>query len=543
MSIMPRRNSGLLVTLVLAVAGAAVAGAVLFASSRAGEVDLTTAAFVPGDTAFYVALNTDLSSGQWVRAFDLVKRMGREDPEGDLKDAVEGEGDVDWDDEVVPFLGGNAAFFASGFDWESDTFIGGIVVKAKDTSHALEVILNEVEGTVAEGEYAGIAFHHFEDDGDVFLAIIDKHLVVAPNMASLRAAVDVHNGQAPALSGDPDFIRLRDELTGNFLAFVYVRPDSLIAEAFAEFGLADVEALPTATDASPFAAVVGAAADAFEFQAASVSSGDVPGMLEPRSSRFAPMVPADTMLFATTYGVGPSWADAVAATGEMAAALSSDLWSPYPIDDPDVIAEMEASCEEYPEFCEDVDPFGFPFDPGVVEATVMGFAELLALMDGELAIAAWPGDAQAIDAILLAEVSDEARALELLDEIVAAGMMVPAEPTTIAGNDVRLVEGLVAYGVAGGYLFLGSPGAVEAVLAGVSLPMTGNATYRGAIDQMPTPLGSYLFLNLFSLLRSDAGDAIPDLDAAMRALDGLIINAVSERGVVRVSGVVTIREN
>lgn len=543
MSVMPRRNYGLLVTLVLSVVGAAVAGAVLFASSRADEVDLTSAGFVPANTAIYAALNTDLSSGQWVRAFDLVKRMGRDDPEAELRDSFEAEGDVDWEDDVVPFLGGNAAIFANGFDWEADGFIGGVVIKAKDAGRAVEVILTEAEGTVADGEYAGVAYRHFQDGGDVFVAMVDKHVILTPNAESLRAMIDVHNGDAPALASDADFIQLRDELTGNFLAFVFTRPETLVAAMLSTFGLDEFEGMPTVAGTSPSAAVVGATKDAFEFQAASMATGDVPGVLEPRASRFAPMVPADTLFFVTAYGVGPAWADTVAATGAMIATLGDDLLNPYPMDDPDFAAGMEAYCEEYPELCEDgMGPFASPFDPEAIEQAVTGIAELLQLMDGELSTAAWSGTGQAVEAILLAEVSDDARALELLDELIESSTMMSADRATIAGTDVRVVEGLVAYGVTGGYAFVGSPGSVEAVLRGVSLPMTGNATYRAAVEQMPTGLGSYLYINLFALLRSDAGEAIPELDSALRALDGLIVNAVSERGVVRVSGVLTVRQ-
>lgn len=541
MSVMPRRSYGAVVTLVLAVVGAAVAGAVLFTSSRADEVELTTAELVPVDTAIYAALNTDLSSGQWVRSFDLVKRMGRADPEQALRDSVEEDGDVDWEKDVAPFLGGNAAVFASGIDWEGDGFIGGVVLKAKDTERAVEVIREDVDGPVAEDEYRGVAYALYDDDGDLFVAIIGKHVVLTPNEASLRAVIDVHAGEAAALTSDPDFIRLRDELTGNFLGFVFVRPNVFATAMFEKLGFAGMDISPV-VNTSPMAGVIGATKDAFEFQAASVTAAELPRALEPRSSRFAPMVTADTIFFFTTYGVGPAYADTVAAAGEMLAAFSSDLFEPYPMD-PEFEAEWETFCEEYPEYCEEeADPFASPFDAGTIEQGVTSFAALLRLMDGELAVAAWPDDGDLGGAtVLLAEVSDPAEALTLMDELVESLAMMPADEVTVGGVDVRVTADL-AYGVADGYAFLGTFEGVSEVLGGVALPMTGNATYRDAVEEMPTGLGTFLYINMFSLLRSDAGEAIPELDAVQRALDGFIINAVSERGVVRVSGVLTVRE-
>lgn len=542
MSIMRRRH-GWLVTFLLAVVGSAVAGVVLFTSSRAEEVDLTTAGFVPADATFYVALNTDLTSAPWVRAFDLVERMGRDDPEGDLRDSVEGEGGVDWDDDVAPFLGGNASIFGNGFDWESDAFIGGVVIKAKDADRAADVILRQANDPVTEGEYAGVPFRRFDDVGAVYLAVLDGHVVVTPNFASLRAVVDVQNGHGPALADDADFVRLRDELTGSFLGFVYVRPDRLISEAFAGFGLTDVRDLGPAAAGAPLAAVVGAAGDAFAFQAASVSTGEAPAMLAPRTSRFAPMLPADTMVFASTFGAGPAWATAIEAAGPAITSMSLDLFSPYPLAGGDPAPEMEAYCDEYPELCEEGgEPFALPFDAEAIEAGLAGVAELFALMDGEVAAGVWPGDQQEGNVIFLAEISDGGRAIAVLDELVAHWAMLPVEPVTIAGEDARIADGWFAYGVTDDYLFFGNPDAVEAVLAGVALPLTGSASYARAVDQMPNALGSYVFLNLFALVRADAGGLVPELDAAMAALDGLIINAVAERGVVRVTGVLTIRE-
>ncbi|HMO97037.1 MAG TPA: hypothetical protein PKD27_13040, partial [Tepidiformaceae bacterium] len=73
---------GTALTIGIAVLGAAVAGAILFTSSRASEVNLTTAQLVPADAGLYFALNTDLSSDQWVATFNLIKKLGNDDPEG-----------------------------------------------------------------------------------------------------------------------------------------------------------------------------------------------------------------------------------------------------------------------------------------------------------------------------------------------------------------------------------------------------------------------------------------------------------------------------
>ena len=64
------------------------------ASGRAQGVELTTAELVPQDSTVYVAFNTKLDSSEWIAAFDLVEKLGLEDPEDELIAAVEGEGGV-----------------------------------------------------------------------------------------------------------------------------------------------------------------------------------------------------------------------------------------------------------------------------------------------------------------------------------------------------------------------------------------------------------------------------------------------------------------
>ena len=111
---MPKRFIGLAITAGLVAVAAVVGGVILFTSSRASEVNLTTASLVPEDAGIYVALNTDLSSSQWVNTFRLAERLGADDPEGDLKDGADTAG-LDWEDDVAPFLGGNAALYVQGF--------------------------------------------------------------------------------------------------------------------------------------------------------------------------------------------------------------------------------------------------------------------------------------------------------------------------------------------------------------------------------------------------------------------------------------------
>jgi hypothetical protein len=75
----PSKTHGLPITVGLVAVAAVVGGAILFTSGRASEVNLTTASLVPEDAGVYFALNTDLTSSEWVNTFRLAgtARPGR----------------------------------------------------------------------------------------------------------------------------------------------------------------------------------------------------------------------------------------------------------------------------------------------------------------------------------------------------------------------------------------------------------------------------------------------------------------------------------
>ena len=183
------RKPAVLISVALAVVAAVVGGAILFTSSKASGVDLTSAKLVPADASLYVGMNTDLSSSQWVAAFDLVKRLGQKDPQQALKDAAEADGDVKWEDDVAPFLGGDASFFMRGggvgeLASGGRNFDGAVIFKCNDTAKALDVIRKRAGTRLEARSYDGTAY--FADESSPgFAAIIGDHLVVAGTESAL----------------------------------------------------------------------------------------------------------------------------------------------------------------------------------------------------------------------------------------------------------------------------------------------------------------------------------------------------------------------
>ncbi len=303
---MPQKSLGLAITAGLVAIGALVGGAILFTSGKASEVNLTSASLVPDDAGMYFALNTDLTSSQWVNTFHLAERLGQDNPEDELKSGAD-EAGLDWEDDVAPFLGGDAAVFIRGISISDVNAEGAVILRCKDAKKALDVI-DEQAGLGDDTTYGG--FKYYEVMGG-FVAVIGDHLVIAFDEDSMESVIDVKNGDKKSLASVDDFQKLRDELTGNFLGFVYLSTENLIGDFFL-----DDPVVKAALDSSgtgdlvfkPAAWVIGAKKDGFEFQAASLGDpGPVSPMLAPRDSKLITHVPADAAFFFSTVDIAGTW--------------------------------------------------------------------------------------------------------------------------------------------------------------------------------------------------------------------------------------------
>ncbi len=515
---------GAALTIGIAVIGAAVAGAILFTSSRADEVNLTTAQLVPADAGLYLALNTDLSSEQWVATFNLVERLGQENPEDELQDGAEESG-VDWENDVAPFLGGNAAVYVRGIDVMNFDFSASVIFRAHDAARVME-ILEEQAGVWDEHTYEGIEYLELGLDG--YAAQLDDHVVIAYDEASLFEVMDVHLGKTEPLSGVDDFQQLRDELTKNFLVFAYISSDNMLGDfwlddpvvraALEESGTGDMVFRPAAW-------VFGATDAGFEGQAASIGdSGAISPMLEPRESRFASLVPADSAMFFSTTAIAQTWEQVVDGARDQ-------------IDD----AITESSGGEYTSL-DDV------LREGGEELGLESVEEIIELFTGETAVAVWfpTGVSEDGEGVLLAEVDVNA-ARDVIETVIGEVAVGTPEVREIGGVEVTIAEDEdgepLAFALKDDYVLIGTPSGVEAVLTlGSEPPLSALNRYSETVDAMPTSLGSFMYMNMATVLRLEEAGVVPELDEAQRALQGLILNMVDERGVVRVSGVVTIGE-
>jgi hypothetical protein len=160
-----------------------------------------------------------------------------------------GDGDVDFDTDVKPWLGENAGVFAQfdpssltdavGADSlssltadasvsdsmdadEEDSF--GLVVQTTDTDAAQAFIDKQAEsdGGAKEGEYEGFSYKVAADDGST-VGIVDDNLVVGSTEDEFKAAVDASKGDN--LADTDTFSDLSSHASDGALATIYTAND------------------------------------------------------------------------------------------------------------------------------------------------------------------------------------------------------------------------------------------------------------------------------------------------------------------------------
>lgn len=495
MSILPRRFSTRL-ALVLGAALAITAIVVLsfILSDRGvpaptdGIGDIPTAHLVPDDVALYVALSTDLDSPSWGDAFDESEDAGAEDPLAQLRELLAGEMGIDWEEEVEPFLGGAAVLFISGrTDDDGDGPGGAVIFRANDARAAEAVILDRREDGFEERNYREVAYKVMEEGG--VLAVIGDHFVYAADDPTLRAVIDTHFGDTRALADADEFRRLRNALEGDALAFVYIHPGNLA-------GVMEEALEPSTTEdapgeepdilaivgldklfAEPIGVVVKTDEDSFRVQAAMLGDpGPLVPLLRPRDSRFAEMVPAETVAFVSAYDVAGVVDEAFGDTG-LAARLRD--------------AVLESADEEG--------------ELGLVE-------DLLSLFEGEIALALWPSeDADDFDFVLFAEVDNEEYARQLLEELFAESLD--------AGEVALVVEdGIAALGP--------TAAAIETVLGGAGPSLAASGHFAATVSTLDNELATFAYVDVTGLLASTL-DELDGLDFEGDTL-GFIVNLLWE---------------
>lgn len=157
-----------------------------------------------------------------------------------LEDSSDGDGDVDFEKNVEPWLGERAAVFFRRYDGE-DFAGGGAIVSTTDPAATQDFIdeeAREADGRVKRGSYEGVDYT-VDPDGGQTRGIVGDYAVFAEDEAAFEAAVDAAEGES--LAGVAEFEGLIDAAPAGSVADVYVDVGALVERSGGEID-------PTALD-------------------------------------------------------------------------------------------------------------------------------------------------------------------------------------------------------------------------------------------------------------------------------------------------------
>lgn len=258
---MRRALAILLPALVLLVAGCG-------GGDDSGSALTDSLAYLPKDTPFAVAIDTDVQGDQWGALGDLVDRF----PFGDqIKGTVvqrleQATGGLNFEDDIRPVLGnplvvgpGNAQAVTG----EANNFV--VAGKAKDKG-ALDDLIDELNPKKV-GEASGATIYQ---DGDTFTAVKDDMLISAGDESQLKAALERADGDNHLT--ESTFNQALDGLPDSALARVYTNIEALLKS---DPGSVDARRVPWIAALRTLGLTVSAKSDSVDVDFRARTEGDL----------------------------------------------------------------------------------------------------------------------------------------------------------------------------------------------------------------------------------------------------------------------------
>ena len=141
------------------------------------------------------------------------------------KSLRESDTGIAFKDDIEPWLGDEAAFFASGFDASGDFSANATLVATEDEDKAQDTLEKSAEGEITRKTYNDVDYLLDEADDTNAGAVFDGFLVIG-NEAGVKAAIDARKGDAK-LSDDERFRGATDDAADDRLGLFYFNTPEL----------------------------------------------------------------------------------------------------------------------------------------------------------------------------------------------------------------------------------------------------------------------------------------------------------------------------
>ena len=213
--------------LLLTIAALSVTALPVAACGGNDEAASSAAELVPAGATLY-AEATLKPEGDQKQAVDsiLAKFPGGGQAGEKLKEAIEkglekSGGAITFKDDIEPWLGDEAAYFASGLDATGGFQSSALLVATEDEAKAEDALEQSAEGKVTTKDHNGVEYLTDESSGDTNAGAVFDGYVVVGNEAGVRAAIDASKGDS-TLSGDDGFKKALDRASADRLGLFYL---------------------------------------------------------------------------------------------------------------------------------------------------------------------------------------------------------------------------------------------------------------------------------------------------------------------------------
>jgi len=218
----------LLTIAVLSVSAVAAAGCGNDDQAASGATEL-----VPAGAVVYGEADIK-PEGDQKRAIDsiLSKFPGGGDNGDKLKDLIEkglreSDAPISFKQDIEPWLGDEAAFFAAGLSGTGQPEATAGLIATTDEGKARDALEKSTEGKVVKHDYKDVEY--LTDDSGEAGAVFDGFLVLGTE-AGVKAAIDTSKG-GKQLSDDPDFEKATENAASDRLGLLYVNSPEFLQAA------------------------------------------------------------------------------------------------------------------------------------------------------------------------------------------------------------------------------------------------------------------------------------------------------------------------
>ena len=477
-----------------------IAGALWVIGSASGERDqFSSLDIAPADSVFYMAINTEPSSSQWIAVSDKLGKLNAKEPIREAIDEQLLQFGLQFERDILPLACDEGYLAITDIDTLADNAGSGFVLafRLRDADRAEQIFLDIAESNetvFSEETYEGETIRTSEDAADVAsISFVGDVMIIGLSSADVEGVVDVVQGRAASAQTNQRLTEMRERQEDDFLAWVYADLGELwdVVEQEMRQGLAaagqDVDQImeqARANDRLSFS--ISANGDGFTADASVLLApgAEIPPGYGGRAfeSKFAEMVPSDTLFFYAGYDLYN--------TAYLPARDTLEQFTPE--------GSNETIQEELNRF---EDEIGFDLED-----------DLLSLLTGEYAIAfngsEFESSEPEFNVLALLEVNDSSRmdqTMGKIEEFLEREQIATVEDSETAG--IRRWSSLdgppeaIAWTQDEGSLAFGYPeAAVEEFAAGVSESLADTGDWKRTIGLMPEDTSSIMFVSLSRVL-------------------------------------------